>query len=68
MHWHCAIDSLGVENLQDFDVIIDKIDQNGNIEISITEHTEYLFPGFIVEVKRKRLRRLSKMASSKTCQ
>ena len=47
-----------LENLQDFDVIIDAIDENGNIEITITEHKEGMFQSFILKVKRKRLWKL----------
>ena len=46
-----------LENVHGFDVTIDTIDENGNIEIAITEETEDIFQGFIVKAKRKRLRR-----------
>ena len=32
-----------LKNLQDFDVTIDVIDENGNIEITITEHKKGMF-------------------------
>ena len=47
-----------LENVQGFDVTNDTIDENGNIEIAITEETDDVFQGFIVKAKRKRLRRL----------
>ena len=50
--------SENLENVHGFDVTIDTIDENGNIEIAITEETEDIFQGFIVKAKRKRLRRL----------
>ena len=37
------------ENIHGFDVTIDTIDENGNIEITITEDTEDIFQGFIVK-------------------
>ena len=51
------------KNLQDYDVTIDAIDENGNIEIVITEHKDGMFQGFIVKAKRKRLRRLREIAA-----
>ena len=51
------------ENIHGFDVTIDTIDENGNIEITITEDTEDIFQGFIVKAKRKRLRRLQDIAA-----
>ena len=41
------------ENIHGFDVAIDTIDENGNIEITITEDTDDIFQGFIVKAKRK---------------
>lgn len=52
-----------LENVNGFDVTIDTIDENGNIEIAITEETEDIFQGFIVKAKRKRLRRLQDIAA-----
>ena len=52
-----------LENLQDFDVIIDAIDENGNIETTITEHKEGMFQGFIGKAKRKGLRMLCEIAA-----
>ena len=52
-----------LENVHGFDVTIDTIDENGNIEIAITEETEDIFQGFIVKAKRKRLRRLQDIAA-----
>ena len=46
-----------------FDVAIDTIDENGNVEITITEDTDDIFQGFIVKAKRKRLRRLQDIAA-----
>ena len=43
-----------LKNLLDFDVTFNVIDKNGNIEITITEHKEGMFQGFIVKAKRKR--------------
>ena len=51
------------ENIHGFDVAIDTIDENGNIEITITEDTEDIFQGFTVKAKRKRLRRLQDIAA-----
>ena len=51
------------ENIHGFDVAIDTIDDNGNIEITITEDTEDIFQGFTVKAKRKRLRRLQDIAA-----
>ena len=51
------------ENIHGFDVTIDTIDENGNIEITITEDTEDIFQGFTVKAKRKRLRRLQDIAA-----
>ena len=51
------------ENIHGFDVTIDTIDENGNIEITITEDTEDIFQGFIVKAKRKCLRRLQDIAA-----
>ena len=51
------------ENIHGFDVAIDTIDENGNIEIIITEDTEDIFQGFTVKAKRKRLRRLQDIAA-----
>ena len=51
------------ENIHGFDVTIDTIDENGNMEITITEDTEDIFQGFIVKAKRKRLRRLQDIAA-----
>ena len=69
-HWIYAINSKGMtyitekfENIHGFDVTIDTIDENGNIEITITEDTEDIFQGFIVKAKRKRLRRLQDIAA-----
>ena len=39
------------------------IDKNGNIEITITDQKEDTFQCFIVKAKRKRLRRLHKIAA-----
>ena len=36
-----------LKNLKDFDVTLDAIDENGNIEITITEQKEGMFQGFI---------------------
>ena len=52
-----------LENVHGFDVTIDTIDENGNIEIAITEETEDIFQSFIVKAKRKRLRRLQDIAA-----
>ena len=51
------------ENLQDFDVTIDAIDENGNIEITLKECKDSMFQGFIVKAKRKRLRRHREIAA-----
>ena len=51
------------ENIHGFDVAIDTIDENGNIEITVTEDTEDIFQGFTVKAKRKRLRRLQDIAA-----
>ena len=42
-----------LENLQDFDVIIDAIDENGNIEITLKECKDSMFQGFIVKAKKR---------------
>ena len=55
--------SENLENVHGFDVTIDTIDENGNIEIAITEEREDIFQGFIVKAKRKRLRRLQEIAA-----
>ena len=51
------------ENIHGYDVAIDTIDENGYIEIAITEDTEDIFQGFTVKAKRKRLRRLQDIAA-----
>ena len=68
-HWNSAIDSQGGEKYDKtfqksfFDITIDAIDENGNIEITLTECKDSMFQGFIAKATRKRFRRLHEIAA-----
>ena len=58
-----------VENLnrnlvtpEDFEAYVENIDENGNIEIEITENNSYILQSFTVKASRKKLKRLKEVA------
>ena len=49
--------------LIDIDVTLEMIDDNGNIEIVITEDTKDILQGFTVKARRRRLKRLKDISA-----
>ena len=49
--------------LNDVDATLEMIDDNGNMEIMITEDTKDMFQGFKVKARRRRLRRLKEISA-----
>ena len=49
--------------INDIDVTLEMIDDNGNMEIMITEETEDMLQGFTVKARRRRLRKLKEIAA-----
>ena len=41
-----------------FEAYVENIDENGNIEIEITENNDFILQSFTVKASRKKLRRL----------
>ena len=59
-----------VENLnrnlvtqEGFEAYVENIDENGNIEIEITENNSYILQSFTVKASRKKLKRLKEVAA-----
>ena len=49
--------------LNDVDATLEMIDDNGNMEIMITEDTQDMLQGFKVKARRRRLRRLKEISA-----
>ena len=49
--------------LNDVDATLEMIDDNGNMEIMITEDTKDMFQGFKVTARRRRLRKLKEISA-----
>ena len=52
-----------LKTLESVEAYIENIDENGNIEIEITENNEYVLQSFTLKASRKRLRRLRDVAA-----
>jgi len=52
-----------LETFEGIEAYVENIDENGNIEIEITENNEYILQSFTVKASRKRLRRLKEVAA-----
>ena len=51
------------ETVEDIDAYIENIDENGNLEIGLSENNENIFQSFTIRASRKRLRRLKEIAA-----
>ena len=51
------------ETVEDIDAYIENIDENGNLEIGLSENNENIFQSFTIKASRKRLRRLKEIAA-----
>ena len=51
------------ETVEDIDAYIENIDENGNLEIGLSENNENIFHSFTIRASRKRLRRLKEIAA-----
>ena len=51
------------ETVEDIDAYIENIDENGNLEIGLSENNEYIFQSITIRASRKRLRRLKEIAA-----
>ena len=49
--------------LEDIEAYVENIDENGNIEVEITENNDYILQSFTVKASRKRLNRLKEVAA-----
>ena len=49
----------GLEDMNDTDAYIENIDENGNLEIGLSENNEFIFQSYTIIARRKRLRRLT---------
>ena len=45
--------------MKDTDAYIENIDENGNLEIGLSENNEFIFQSYTIIARRKRLRRLT---------
>ena len=52
-----------LETFEGIEAYVENIDENGNIEIEITENNEYILQSFTVKASRKRLKRLKEVAA-----
>ena len=62
---HRVVEQIGSNfgRIHDFDVTLEMIDDNGNMEIMITEDTQDMLQGFKVKARRRRLRRLKEISA-----
>ena len=62
---HRVVEQIGSDfgRINDIDVTLEMIDDNGNMEIMITEETEDMLQGFTVKARRRRLRKLKEIAA-----
>ena len=56
------------ETFEDIDAYIENIDENGNLEIGLSENNEYIFQNFTIRASRKRLRRLTEISAHNVVQ
>ena len=55
--------NINLATLEDFEAYVENIDENGNIEIEITENNAYILQSFTVKASRKKLKRLKEVAA-----
>ena len=62
---HRVVEQIGSDfgRINDIDVTLEMIDDNGNMEIMITEDTQDMLQGFTVKARRRRLRKLKEIAA-----
>ena len=51
------------ETVEDIEAYIEIIDENGNLEIALSENNEYVFQNFTIRASRKRVIRLKEIAA-----
>ena len=67
---HAVIENLNqkIEATENTDAYVETIDENGNIEIELSESTEDLLQAFTIRAKRKKLRSLKEVAAYNVAQ
>ena len=62
---HRVVEQIGSDfgRIHDIDVTLEMIDDNGNMEIMITEDTQDMLQGFTVKARRRRLRKLKDISA-----
>ena len=67
---HTVVENLtsNMETLESFDTYVETVDENGNIEIEISENNEHVLQSFTVRARRKRLRTLKEIAAYNVAQ
>ena len=56
------------EEIKDYDIYTEMIDENGNIEVVLVENSGEILQSFMLKAKRKRLRRLKDIAAFNVAQ
>ena len=57
-----------MESIENVDAYVETIDENGNIEVELSETTDEFLQAFTIRAKRKKLRRLKDVAAYNVAQ